>query len=528
MIKQLTKQEIKKLFNQRLQRIHISLGIGFSFLMYIALFFGLFAILLPYIQNWEKPISHIKIVNPSNVDYDSILKQVLKDDKFPKDKQIILSLPNYMKEPILKISVQSAITKFFDPNTNEELIQEKTHFKLAEFLNFMHYGKLFGEIGLYIFGFMAVAGVILIIGGLYQIFRLKYKNSSNSQTGFFSKWHRKILLWTALPFLLIVISGVFMNIGKKTIPIVVSVASKGETTNIREFVFPVVHPQDKKIEKSNQKVEMLSLNELFKKAQQQVPELIFHKIKLTNWTDSTASIKFEGYNPYMPFLNGMANIPNITLSGVDGSLINQNKVLDKNWGGIFYDIINYIHLLFVVDDISRMVVFFIMLITTLAIGFGNMLYLEKRARRFRIDIPVYQGFGKLSLAVMLGVIPATALLFVLQWLLPFDLENKTLITKGVFATFWCFIFTYSFYRLNSYQTAKEFLFLSGILFILSSIIHSLKSNFSLIQLWNKELYTIFAVDVGLIIIGSILIFIAYKLPINREKIQEFWTARGVK
>ena len=230
----------------------------------------------------------------------------------------------------------------------------------------------------------------------------------------------------------------------------------------------------------------------------------------------------------MPFLNGMANIPNITLSGLDGSLINQNKVLDKNWGGIFYDIINYIHLLFVVDDVSRMLVFFIMLITTLAIGFGNMLYLEKRARRFPIDIPVYQGFGKLSLAVMLGVIPATALLFVLQWLLPFDLENKTLITKGVFATFWCFIFAYSFYKLNSYQVAKEFLFLGGILFILSSIIHSLKSNFSLIQLWNKELYTIFAVDVGLIIVGSILMFISYKLPINREKIQEFWIARGVK
>ena len=249
MIKQLTKQESKKLFNQRLQRVHIALGIGFSFLMYIALFFGLFAILLPYIQNWEKPISHIKIVNPSNVDYDSILKQVLKDDKFPKDKQIVLLLPNYMKEPILKISAQSATTKSFNPNTNEELIQENTHFKLSEFLNFMHYGKLFGEFGLYIFGFMAVSGVILIIGGLYQIFTLKYKNISNSQSGTFSKWHRKILLWTVLPFLLIVISGVFMNIGKKTIPIVVSVASKGETTNIKEFVFPVVHPQDKKIEK---------------------------------------------------------------------------------------------------------------------------------------------------------------------------------------------------------------------------------------------------------------------------------------
>lgn len=116
----------------------------------------------------------------------------------------------------------------------------------------------------------------------------------------------------------------------------------------------------------------------------------------------------------------------------------------------------------------------------------------------------------------------------LQWALPLDMENKFLITKGLFATFWCFTFTYSFYRLNSYQTAKEFLYLGGVLFISSSIIHSINSGFSLIRLWNEEIYTIFAIDLGLIFLGLILILIAYKLPTNREKIQEFWTARGVK
>ncbi|RBQ29584.1 PepSY-associated TM helix domain-containing protein [Aliarcobacter vitoriensis] len=528
MIEQLTKQEEKRVFNQRLQRVHVAIGISFSFLMYIALFFGLFAILLPYIQNWEKPINHIKMTNVSTIDYDKMLNQVLNDSSFPKNNPITISLPGYLKDPTLKVSTQFVSPKIFDPNTTLELKKDENIFELANFLNYMHYGRLFGEFGWYIFGFMAVAGVFLIVGGLIQILIIKYRDSTSSQTGTFSKWHRKILIWTIAPFLLIAISGVFMNIGKKSAPLMTTVATQGEIKEVGKFIFPAIHPQDPKIDKSGEIIEMLSINELLKIAQNIAPELNFYRIKLTNWQDSTAVVKFEGYNPYMPFLNGLSNIPNLVLSGVDGSLISEQKVMDKRWGSIFYDVINYIHLLFSVDDITRMVVFFIMLFTTLAIGFGNLLYLEKKARKFPINIPVYQGLGKLSLAVMVGVIPATALLFVLQWLLPLDMENKFLITKGIFATFWCFTFTYSFYRLNSYQTAKEFLYLGGILFILSSIIHFINSGFSPIRLLNEEVYTVLAMDIGLIFFGLILLIIACKLPTNRDKIQEFWTSKGVK
>ncbi|QKF59935.1 PepSY-associated TM helix domain-containing protein [Aliarcobacter lanthieri] len=528
MIERLSKQEEKRLFNQRLQRVHVAIGISFSFLMYIALFFGIFAILLPYINNWEKPITHIKMTNTSTIDYDKILNQVLEDSDFPKNNPITISLPGYMKDPTLKVSTQFVEPKIFDPNTTLELKKDDGVFELANFLNYLHYGRLFGEFGWYIFGFMAVAGVFLIVGGLIQIIIINYRDSTSSQTGTFSKWHRKILLWTIAPFLIIVISGVFMNLGKKTAPLMTTVATKGEIKEVGKFIFPAIHPQDPKIEKIGEVVEMLSINELLKKAQSIAPELNFYRIKLTNWQDSTSVVKFEGYNPYMPFLNGLSNLPNVILSGVDGSLISEQKVLDKRWGSIFYDTINYIHLLFSVDDITRMVVFFIMLITTLAIGFGNLLYLEKRARKFPTNIPVYQGFGKLSLAVMLGVIPATGVLFVLQWLLPLDMENKVLITKGLFATFWCFTFTYSFYRLNSYQTAKEFLYLGGILFILSSIIHFINSGFNPIRLLNEGVYVVLAMDIGLILFGLILLIIAYKLPIQRDKIQEFWTSRGVK
>ncbi|ABV68521.1 conserved hypothetical protein [Aliarcobacter butzleri RM4018] len=528
MIKQLTKQEEKKLFNQRLQRVHIALGISFSFLMYTALFFGIFAIMLPYIENWENPSRHLKIVDVSNIDYTKMVDKVLNDSDFPKTKPITITLPGYMKDPTLKISTQFVAPKVFDPNTSLEIKEESKVFELAKFLNYMHYGRPFGEFGWYIFGIMAVACIILMIGGLYQILTLKYKNSTTSQTGTFSKWHRKILLWTMLPFIIITITGAFFNLGKKFAPAMAYVVTKGEIYEPFKLISPVYNLPEPKKEKKNDNVEMLSINELFKKAQSIAPEINFYRIKLTNWSDSNAMIKFEGYNPYIPFLNGITNRPNVILSAVDGSLIYEQKVMDKNWGSMFYDAMVYIHLLFSVDDLTRLFVAFLMITTILAIGFGNLLYLEKRARKFPLNIPVYQGFGKLSLAVMIGVIPATGLLFFLQWILPFDMENKSLIQQGLFATFWVGTFTYSFYKLNSYKTAKEFLYLGGILFILSPIVHFINSGFSPIKLWNQEVYTVLGTDIGLFIFGLILLIIAKKLPTNREKIQAFWTSRGVK
>ena len=56
-------KESNKLFKQRLQRVHVATGISFSLLMYVAVFFGIFAILLPYIQVWEKPSRHYQIAD---------------------------------------------------------------------------------------------------------------------------------------------------------------------------------------------------------------------------------------------------------------------------------------------------------------------------------------------------------------------------------------------------------------------------------------------------------------------------------
>ena len=516
-------KESNKLFKQRLQRVHVVTGISFSLLMYVAVFFGIFAILLPYIQVWEKPSRHFKLADITTINYNSMIEPVLNDPEYPKINPISIIFPGYMQDPSLRISTEFVETKVFNPNTNQEVQNEGDLSQLSLFLNHMHYGRPFKDFGYILFGFTAVAVMFLVIGGVILILKIKYKNSSSSNVGIFSKWHRKIFTFVFPPFIIITLTGAFMNIGYDGSAPMTYIASKGQTHDIFTLTGPVLFPNEPRLEKKNDNVQMLPINELLKKAKEIAPQIDFQRVKIINWQDSSAIAKFEGYNPYMPFLNGISNNPSVTLSGVDGTLISQQKVMDKHWSGLFYDSVFFLHFLFGVDTFTRLFIATIMVISTFGIGFAVLLYLEKKARKFPNGIPVYQGFGKLSLAVMIGVIPATGLLFFLQWLLPFDMENRVIIQKGLFATLWIATFTWSFYRLNSYQTAKEFLYLGGILFVLSPIIHFVNSGFYPSKLLEEKMYSILGVDVGLFLFGFILLIVAKKLPIDREKIQRFWT-----
>jgi len=518
-------EEAKKIFKQRLQRIHVAVGINISLLLYVAVFFGIFAILLPFVQVWEKPSRHYAMPNVEKVDYSAMIDPVLADPDYPQVNGITITLPGAMHDPALRISTMFMKTKVFNSNTAQEVENEDEQSQLARFLNYMHYGRPFKMFGYLVFGFTAVAAMFLIIGGLMLIWKINYKNSGKNAQSKFAKWHRKIFMWVFPPFIIITLTGALMNIGYNASGPMAYLASKGETFETWKLVGPVLYPNLARIEKKNDTAPMLSMNEILLKAKAIMPEVQIHKITLSNWKDSSAQAKVEGYNPYMPFLNGISNEPSVTLSGVDGSLIAQHKVMDKHWSGLFYDAIFFLHFLFGVDTFTRLFIASLMLVSAFALGFGVLLYMEKQARQFSSNVPIYHWMGKLSLSVMVGVIPATGLLFALQWSLPFDLPERFFWHKSAFALFWIATLTWSFYRLNSYQAAKEFLKLGGVLFFISPLIHFYTSGFSPLRLWHKGMMSILSVDIGLFVVGALLLWIGFKLPQEQEKIQAFWTQK---
>ncbi|WP_228256196.1 PepSY domain-containing protein [Aliarcobacter butzleri] len=314
-----------------------------------------------------------------------------------------------------------------------------------------------------------------------------------------------------MPFLLITISGAVMNVGLISAPPMAKMLTHGEAKAIDELVGSTLFAQNKPIKKENIEVSMLPLNQLLIKAQEINPQLTFKQIKLINWNDKTARVEFIGYNPYKPFLNGgIFNIPYVALDAHTGELLENKKVLDNIIPVFVAEGLFFLHFLFGIDIFSRVIVALIMALCGVAIGFGVMLWLEKKAKKFEGKITFYHWMGKLSLATMVGVVPATAILFILQWTLPFTLEDRVLWQQGLFYNVWLFTLFWSFYRINSYQASKEFLFIGGVLFIVAVFMHLTSFNFQTL------LNSYFGVDITLVLFGLLLIYISKKLPKNRE------------
>lgn len=511
-----------KLLKQRLIRIHVSLGITFSLLMYISILFGVFTVFLPYIKTWEKPSRHFSEMNIYNIEYNEMIDEVLEDESFPRNN-IIVKLPGMLGDPALQITHRFANRVVFNPNTKERLISEDKS-KLADFLNEIHYGGHLKLIGETIVGLNAIGVMVLILTGLIMVNILKFKNKGRNQESVFSKIHVKSLTFLFLPLLLITVSGGLMNIGLTTSAHMSKALTHGKAGSIDEVVGTVLFPQNETVKKLNIKTKMLSINELLYKAKKINPQWKFKEIKLINWGDKTARVEIYGYNPYKPFLNSnLFNRPHIILNASTSELIENKKVLDKDWPVFVAEVLFFLHFLFGIDIFSRIIVALMMILCAVAIGFGVMLWLEKKAKKFEDKITFYHWMGKLSLCIMIGVFPAISMLFLSQWQLPFDLEDRIIWQQGLFYNTWLFTLFYSFYKINSYHAAKDFFMVAGIIFILSVIAHFIITDSQSIVLIN-----ILSVDISLILLGIILIFISIKLPKNRGEAKLFWSKKNKK
>lgn len=514
-------QAKSKNFKHRLHRVHVSTGITFSLLMYIAVFFGIFAIFLPYIEVWEKPSRHFKTADITKINYSAMIDPVISDPDFPQNN-IIIKLPGYKNDPALLITHQFTEPRVFNPETMQKIEHEGLKSQLADFLNGMHYGQPLKDIGYTIFGVMAVGVMFLIIGGLILVNILKFQNNGKNQQSTFSKWHRKIFTWVFPPFIIITLTGALMCIGYTTAGPMTYLTTKGEKNDVLTLIGPVLSPVEPLVKRLNEPMPMMPVSDLIKKAQKINPQIQFQQLKLINWKDKTAKIEIIGYNPYKPFLNGIFNKPKIILSAVDGKLLKHVRVTDRPWSILVSDSLYFLHLLFGVDIFTRLFISAIMLSSCFGIGFGVMHWLEKKAKKYEGKITFYHWMGKLSLALMIGVIPATALLFNLQWLLPFDMENRVFWQQSIFFNFWLATLSWSFYRVNSYTASKEFLSLGGVLFITAPIIHFVSSGFSPIELISGDMLNILSIDIVLLLVGLVLLVSSYKLPKERADAKFFW------
>lgn len=504
-----------KQYKQRLWYLHSIVGLSVGLVMYISVFFGLFAIYLPYLQAWEKPSRHFALMALEEVTYEPILKQVFEDVDFPQNN-ILVTFPGVMGDPAVKVSHRFATARYFNPHTHAKIKEEPS--RLAWFLNELHYGKPLKIIGRIGFGLMAVAVLALSISGLVLILVMRFKNQGRTPQSRFSKWHIDIFTWALPVFLLITLTGAMMGVGILSANPMAKILTGEKNADIEGVVGPALFPRASVVPKAEAKASMLPLSELIVHAKAVDPDINFQEARLINWGDASAQVELKGYNPYRPFLNGGPfHKPSVTLHAVDGSLVEYQGVFGKPWGAYVAEATFFLHFLFGVDIFSRTFVAVLMALTGLAIGFGMLLWLEKQARKFEGKITFYHWFGKFSLAAMVGIVPATGFVFVLQWLLPFGMEERLLWQQGLFYNAWLATLLWAFYRLDGYKASKELLALGGVLFVLCPVLHVASVGIGVFGLGN-----IIAVDIALLAMGAGLLVLAKKLPNSKEHAKAFW------
>lgn len=485
-------------FKQRLFHSHNFFGIIAALFLYVSIFFGLFAIYLPYISVWEKPSRHFSLAKIEEIEYEKILNPIFKEQNASNSK-IEIILPNFKGDPALHVSRPFEQANIYNPTNNEKITNEQNS-QLAKFLNEMHYGNPLGLVGLAVFGLIGVLVIFLSINGLLMVLMYRFKSKVNSSRSFFALYHRKIFIWLIAPFFLIVLIGAVFGTSFFSVELISKITTKQSANSIigkiifKEVVLPKKQGDGK----------MLSIASLIKKANDINPNINFEKIILFNWQDESALIKLEGYNPKMPFLNGFINKPNILLKGSSGELVRQVKVLDREWVVLLADFVGFIHLLFGVDIFSRTIVAFLMFVCGVGVVFSVLLYLNKETKILQ-DVYYYHWFSKLSLAVILGVVPATASLFLTQWLLPFDLSFRLTWQRGIFFDIWLMGLAYSFYELDTKRAIRVFLNFGGSFFVLSVFAHW--ANMGL----HVKPINIFSVDMSLLTFGGLCIFLSYKI-----------------
>lgn len=508
---------------KRITVVHSIGGIFFGLLFFVIMFFGMFALMQNYIKVWEKPSRHFEnIIKKEEIPLDRYINPILKNLEVEKNN-IKIYLPGYNDDNTLIVAAPFVEKILLNSSTGERIKDEnKKSTGLSSFLHDMHTGwQIYKNVGYTIFGLVAVASIFLIFIGIVQVFKIKYSNKGTSISKKSSKWHRKLSLWLFLPILIIFISGAALNLqvkGIKQLSLPLNyIISNGEETKWKDIIGQSLFPNSEIIKSSGIYQQMLPLEDLYKKARALNSNIDYAYLTLYRWEDANAQVKFTGYNSSYAFFNGYNNLPSITLSAVDGALLKEQKVFDAHWIRILFDFVNYLHFVPFWGFFMKFLLFAVLLVFTLATVFGIWLYLEKKAKSYDAKIPFYSWLSRLSMTVIIGVLPATALIFLLQWLLPFDMEERLIWQRGGFFLMWLFTGVIAFARLESYRASKDILYLAGVLFFLSPLIHWYISSWSPIALANSGLMNILGVDIALLILSFTCFIFALKLPKNRKE-----------
>ena len=500
---------LNNLYLKYLTRAHTIIGVFVVFIFFISCYFGTITLFKPYLNSWEHTSRHFSINKPSNLDLDIAINNALISLENPKNN-IQIELPSF-KEKALSAKFGFSEKVYINPNTNEVLDTSKDLGLISNFFNQMHINLNLKAPGQLLMGISSIVIIFLTISGVY-LWLINRKKRLNSKKSFWFRWHKDLSL-IILPYILIFsITGAVIGVMLVgSAPFALS-ASNNQEANMSKLVRPVVFQRMCKIKASGKESSMKSINELYNQAQTQYPQLKIQNIILNAWNDQNACIAFTGYLKNDRALTGRANRVGISFNAADGKLI-EKKTLEnshpmaKTLSGFYF-----LHFLPDEGIIVRILFTIFGIVFGTSLVFGMLIWLEKRANKYKEDKEYFSFVSKFSLSLFVGVLPSTTFLLFIYWALPTYLNEKSTWLIGGFFTMWSFTLFYSIYKQQTIDTIKFFMKINAIFLILCVVFHGIRSKYFIWDSFAMGMYEIFYIDLSLLVFAIVSFFISKKMP----------------
>lgn len=494
----------KALFFKYLSRSHTMIGLFVLFLFYISTFFGTLIFFIPYLKVWESPARHF---NPQGYQYnlDVALETLLQENHF-NAKSVDIIFPSF-RDPLLKITTQTQNSFYINPLNNHAFKVAREENLVSVFFNELHTGAVIPVIGSWLMGIASVGILFLAIGGLW-IYMVKRHKTPSSQANWRERWlsWHKISGLGVLPYALVfACTGTFLGLMLASSQPFAWSASKAEQTSMRTLVAPLIFPASN-FPKGSESAAMLPLSELRQKAQEGYAQLDILSATLHHYGTNKAKITFRGFDRSNVAQTGRVNRLSITLDATNAALVEKRTLEDVHPMNRLLSVFYFLH--FVPDETlaMRLILGVFGGIFAFCLVSGYMIWAEKKLKQagWMADI-----INRVSIALMVGILPASAMVLFLNWILPYDLFDKEIWMRGAFfavCSFWIF---YSVFERSIIKLFRWMLFMGAFSLLGAVLFHGIRTHYFLWNSYAQEMWVPFFVDTVLLCVALILYLLSY-------------------
>lgn len=506
---------MNKEFLKRLTQAHSWLGLIISGLLFIVFFAGSISLFRDEIDQWSMQ-PHIELSEKSPLPISQIMESAIKGLPFDAKEHLTLIAPTE-RSPYYKAYIDihhepgenDYVGLFIDPNTGEK-VSHINKFKLAKFIYDLH-TDLNIPAGTYVVGVVTLLFFFALISGIFIHARklisnfFKYRSEENPRSKLLDM--HNVVGVISLPFtLMYTISGLIFNLAIIYQIVFALVLYKGDRQALLDDGgYKVVKAEW--VDKAWNKPAIDALYEQTRDKYNVAPRVI----RAYNYGDESAVLHF-----FVSPKNSLTSNYEVAFNLKDNSVYFKRDLETPNVLRTGLSTVSKLHFGDYAGLDLRILYFILGMGVCGLIVTGNLLWIEKRSRQRNQSPKTLAFVNNFTLWSTGGVIIATAMAFLVERVIPLDIQSRADYMINSFIVMLVLVALLLIFNRNKKWFLGWLLKASAFIVITVILCDWIMFYNEIITLTDQGVTSIIGTQVGLAIVATVLIFAGNKLTKNND------------